>query len=120
MEGRFVRERHAVQNRQKKRAGGPHFADHFGVLGLVPDEKIALKRRDPGRECGDDERDEKSARRKAQLSDYTPLRGQEKTPGTGVESLPWIFEGGEKGCRIGSQTFNRFSAPRMQSFGSGS
>jgi hypothetical protein len=41
------------------------------VFSLVADEKFTLKRRDPGRCDGDDERGGKRALRKAQLFDCT-------------------------------------------------
>src|ERR1051325_576217 len=38
------------QRRQEKRAGGAHFANDLGVLGLVADEEVAPERGDESRE----------------------------------------------------------------------
>ena len=83
MHRRFVRERNAIESRQKKRAAGAHFAYHLCVFRLVADEKLALKGRDPGGEDGDGERGLQRARRQGQLFDYTPLRSVEKYCGGG-------------------------------------
>src|SRR5438128_5415055 len=101
MERRLVRKRGSVERRQKNGAGGAHFTLHLAIFGLIADEKIAPKRRDPRRCNGDRQCGNNEARRQAQLLDHTTVRAVTKNSGWlafRVLESPCIgtFEGGKR------------------------
>ena len=68
-----MRKRDAAEGRQENVAGRAHFPHDLAVLGLVSDEKIALKRRDARAKNGDSEGGQNEARRRAQPVDCTSV-----------------------------------------------